>query len=344
MTNTRAIQTMEEFARVSGISRPTLSKYFNDPDSVRKSTRAKIEAALETHAYTPNVYAINQNRRTTRNIGIVVPNLADPFFTEIGRRAESACLEAGYRPILLSSHGGPDQEIANLESLVGLKPAGVLLAPYGRASDQEAVKSYCERLNMVLFDANIESSGLPYFGTDNAQSIDLMVDYLCRSGEPPCFFEMKTPLNPNARKRRAAYLLAMERQGVPPHVHSVPGQGWDFEQIGFDEGGRLLAQGQFETKTVLCGNDRLAIGLLSAAYAQGVRVGRAEGAEMRIAGHDDHPFARFTGPRLTTIAQDYSSIAESATRRLFSIIDENPTSYDTAPVEFPGQLIMRDSA
>ena len=103
-------RNMEEFASVSGISRPTISKYFNDPDSVRKSTRARIEAALERYDYRPNIYAINQNRRLTKNIGIVVPYLADPFFAEIARRIETLIIETGFRPILLSSHGDPALE------------------------------------------------------------------------------------------------------------------------------------------------------------------------------------------------------------------------------------------
>jgi len=85
------VRNMEEFASLSGISRPTISKYFNDPDSVRPTTRAKIEASLKKHDYQPNVFAMNQNRRTTKNIGVVVPNLADPFFSEIGRRRRASC-------------------------------------------------------------------------------------------------------------------------------------------------------------------------------------------------------------------------------------------------------------
>ncbi len=340
----RKVNTMEEFARVSGISRPTLSKYFNDPNSVRASTRKRIEEALETFDYTPNVYAINQNRRTTRNIGIIVPNLADPFFTEIGREAELACIDAGYRPIILSSHGDPGQEVANLASLAALKPAGVLLAPFGRVSQQDEVLEYSKRLPMVLFDANIEGSGLPFYGTDNFQSIDLMVEYLCRSGSPPCFFEMKTPLNPNARKRHAAYLDSMERQGFTPNIYQAEGESWAFEDIGFREGGHMLSKGLFATDTVLCSNDRLAIGMLAAAYAQGTRVGLTEACALRVAGHDDHPFARFTGPRLTTIAQDYKAIAKSAVQRLVEIIEGKADSSGGEVIENPGRLVMRESA
>ncbi len=86
-------------------------KYFHDPDSVKASTRKRIEDALEQYDFRPNIYVINQNRRLTKNIGIVVPYLADPFFAEIARKIENPVIDAGFRPILLSSHGDPAQEI-----------------------------------------------------------------------------------------------------------------------------------------------------------------------------------------------------------------------------------------
>lgn len=340
----RRIRNMEEFATVSGISRPTLSRYFNDPDSVRRSTRQRIESALEQHDYRPNVFAMNQNRRKTKNIGIVVPYLADPFFTEIGRGVELACIAAGYSPILLSSHGSPSLENDNLESLKSLKPAGVLLAPFGRASDKQKIQQLCQDVPLVLFDANIEDTGSAYVGTDNFQSIDLIVEYLCRSGEPPCFFEMKTPSNPNAIKRRQAYLESMARQGHQAHVFQAEGDGWDFEEIGKTEGGRMLVGEVFPTNTILCSNDRLAIGMLSAAYGAGLSVGHGVGSSLRIAGHDDHPFARFTCPPLTTIAQDYAGIADRAVSTLFNIMESDHRPPEREVSLFDGRLVMRDSA
>lgn len=338
------VRNMEEFASLSGISRPTISKYFNDPDSVRPTTRAKIEASLKKHDYQPNVFAMNQNRRTTKNIGVVVPNLADPFFSEIGRRVELACIDAGYSPILLSSHGSPEMERDNLNSLRALKPAGVLLAPFGRMSDVDAVRSFDDDFPMVLFDANMPDLGQAFVGTDNGQSVDLMVEYLCRSGEAPCFFEMKSPTNPNANKRRQAYVESMERHGHAPRIFQAEGDGWHFEQIGSTEGGKLLASGAFETNTVLCSNDRLAIGMLSAAYGLGLRVGHGQGCDLRIAGHDDHPFSKFTCPPLTTIAQDYEAIANHAVSELFAMLETGERPTERTETTFDGRLIMRDSA
>ncbi len=338
------IRNMDEFAAICGISRPTLSKYFNNPDSVRRTTRVRIEQALDQHDYRPNVFAMNQNRRWTKNIGIVVPYLADPFFTEIGRAVELACIDAGYRPILLSSHGSVTQEVENLESLRALKPAGVLLAPIGRASNRKVIEKFGRDVPLVLFDANIEDTGEAFIGTDHFQSIDLIVEYLCRSGEPPCFFEMKTPSNPNALKRRQAYLESMEQHGFAPHIFQAEGEGWEFEDIGCEEGGRMLAKRSFPTNTVLCSNDRLAIGFLSAAYKQKISVGHEQGCALRVAGHDDHPFARYTCPSLTTIAQDYSAIAECAATSLFGRLEAGDSPSERKETLFSGNLIMRSSA
>ena len=180
------IRNMEEFAAVAGISRPTVSKYFNDPDSVRATTKAKIEEALERYDYRPNIFAVNQNRKLTKNIGIVVPYLADPFFAEIARNIEQRCIDAGYRPTLYSAHGDRDLEVDILDSLRSLKPAGVLMAPLGRASDRKAVEKFCEDVPTVLFDSNMADLGLAFVGSDNPQFSMLMVDYLHRTGEAPC--------------------------------------------------------------------------------------------------------------------------------------------------------------
>ncbi len=338
----RRIRNMEEFAEVSGISRPTLSKFFHDPESVRKSSRSKIESALEEYDYRPNIFAINQNRKLTKTIGIVVPYLADPFFAEMVRMIERRCIDAGYWPIVFSSHGEKDLENNAMDTLESLRPAGALIAPLGRNSELQNVQRFTDEVPTVIFDSNVDV-GKAFVGSDNFQSIPLMVDYLCRTGEPPCFFEMP-PVNPNANKRRDAYVSAMENLGHNPMVVQVPGGGWDFERIGLQEGVKLIDDKSLPSNTVLCSNDRLAIGFLAAAYQRGLRVGHGPGCALRVAGHDDHPWSQFTGPPLTTVSQDYKSIAGKSVEILFDLIDGAELDEERPEILFHGQLVLRSSA
>lgn len=336
------IRNMEEFAAASGVSRPTISKYFDDPNSVRSSTRDRIELALKTFDYRPNIFAMNQNRKLTRNIGVVVPSLADPFFAEIARNVEQRCFEAGYRPTLYSVHGQSELEVEILDNLRSLKPAGLLMAPLGRASDRAAIEKFSKDVPTVLFDSYLEDIGLTFSGSDNSQFVRLIVDYLCRTGEPPCFYEMKNPTNPNANKRRLGYVAAMEALGHTPQVISVAGEGWHFEEIGRRGGIEVLKNGSFPSASVLCSNDRLAIGLISACYDQKISVGVTEESAIRIAGMDDHPFSRYTCPSLTTIAQDYDAISRTAVDTLFQSLEGNDIARKISL--FEGKLVMRLSA
>ena len=110
------------------------------------------------------------------------------------------------------------------------------------------------------------------------------------------------------------------------------------------EGGRLISSSAFETNTVLCSNDRLAIGMLSAAYGLVVKVGHGADCTMRVAGQDDHPFSRYTCPPLTTIAQDYAAIANQAASTLFRILDTETRLAEREETLFEGKLVMRASA
>ncbi|MEM7378605.1 MAG: LacI family DNA-binding transcriptional regulator [Pseudomonadota bacterium] len=338
------IRNMEEFAAAVGVSRPTVSKYFNDPNSVRSTTRTRIEAALERYEYRPNIYAINQNRRHTKSIGIVVPYLADPFFAEMVRVVERQCVDAGFSPSLFSAYGERSVEVDILDSLRSLRPAGVLMAPLGRASDKQAIEAFCRDVPTVLFDSNIEGLGQAFIGSDNHSFVSQTVDYLTRTGDAPFLFEMRDPANPNADKRGAAFEHCMAERGLEPRRVQIDGHGWQFEDIGHRGALALLTRGELPSQTVLCSNDRLAIGFLSACYELGVSVGRDAECALRVASHDDHPFSRFTCPALTTAAHGYAEVSKRAVETLFRLIEAGGCLPDRDEHLVPARLIIRESA
>ena len=106
----KPIKTMEDFSVFVGLSRPTVSKYFNDPNSVRKTTREIIEAAVKQSGFRPNIFAVNLNRRRSNILGLIVPNSTDPFYMALTRRIEGIAEQAGYLAFVLSSDGKPELE------------------------------------------------------------------------------------------------------------------------------------------------------------------------------------------------------------------------------------------
>ncbi|HID68583.1 MAG TPA: LacI family transcriptional regulator, partial [Roseibacterium sp.] len=157
-------------------------------------------------------------------------------------------------------------------------------------------------------------------------------------------FEMRTPVNPNANKRRVAYIEAMETRGLEPRVVAIDGDGWEFEEIGRQGAHDVLSRGELSCDTVLCSNDRLAIGFLAACYERGLRVGNGPGCALRVASHDDHPFSRFTCPALTTAAHDYDAVSKTGVETLFQLIENGGRFDKRRETLFPAHLIIRASA
>jgi hypothetical protein len=230
----KPIRTMEDFSEFVGLSRPTVSKYFNDPSSVRRKTRDIIEAALKQSGFRPNMFAVNLNRRRSNIIGIIIPNSTDPFYMALTRRVELIANDAGFLAFVLSSDGNAEMEARAIETLKSMNVAGAIIAPLGVQSHHETLQSLSASIPLIFVDSPLDDVS-PFVGTNNRQSFQLIVDYLCRSGEPPCYLGMP-PVNTNAATRETAYIEAMHR--LAWSRWSLPiakPASWDFEKFGFEE-------------------------------------------------------------------------------------------------------------
>lgn len=338
-------KTMEDFAKSCGISRPTLSKYFHDPTSVKPATRALIETALRSTDYQPNLYARNLNRKQTRNVGILVPALTDPFYAEMVNRLELRLRDEGYWPVVISSHGLAELEAEAVKTMLSLKVAGAVVAPLGLKSDPRVFEKLGQNLPFVYFDTYIEGN-TPFIGNNNHQSVAMIVDYLCRSGDAPAYFDIPH-INHNSPERRASYIATMEAQGYEPMVIETNADyTWDFERIGYEQMDAVLTANRLPSRTILCTNDRIAFGVMAAAFAHRLKIGRKKSDNLRIAAHDDHPLSRYTCPPLTTMRQDFAAMTAGSVDMLLALLGDGEMQDKAAApkVRLDGTLMMRKSA
>ena len=348
MVKPRQIRTMEEFAEAVGLSRPTVSKYFQNPDTVRPKLRQKIEVGLKETGFRPNLFAVNLNRRRIKILGLILPSSLDPFYTGLRRRIESQATALGYLPFVLSSDGKAELEADALETLSSLNVAGVIMAPVGGdPAHRSKVKALARKIPVIFIDAPFDAEE-DFVGTNNGQSMALITDYLTRFGEPPCYFDMPW-VNSNAPGRRNAYIATMQRRGLEPVIIPVAhSEDWEFERYAFDEASRILREGGFPTRVVLCGNDRIAFGVLAALNQAGLKVGITPDCDLRVAGHDNQPLSEFIWPPLTTVQQNTAEMGRLALDMLLTRIDIAHTPGEKRPpgehVLVDGDLILRASA
>lgn len=338
---------MKELSEAISISRPTLARYFDDESSVLPSTAAKIRERLAEVDYVYNFLATRQNRKSTGLIGVVIPHFEDLFFASLLDSIEVAARDMGLTMITQSSHGDPGAEERAIRKLRSMNVDGAIVAPVEASENHDVFRTAGADFPIVFADSypSGRRDEVDFVGTDNSQSIGVMVDYLCRTGAPPKFLAMPK-LNSNAVERQRAYVHHMDVNGCPAEVVEAPAgvESWQFERYGFEVMEDHFSRGRHVAATILCANDRIAFGAIRAANTHGLffRNGESRG-ELRIAGHDDHPLSRYAYPAMTTVAQEIISIGRNAVALLMKRVRGGR---DDAAIQMlhDGALKIRDSA
>src|SRR5947209_14809550 len=126
--------TMRQVAERAGVSAMTVSRVINDSPRVSNEARKRVEAAIAELGYVPNRLARGLIRQKTGAIGLIVPDVANPFFTLVVRGAEEVAWRAGYHVILCNTQGDLERERGYLEDMLAFQVEGLLIAPVGDRS------------------------------------------------------------------------------------------------------------------------------------------------------------------------------------------------------------------
>lgn len=340
------IDTMEELAVAIGVSRPTLSRYFQDPERVSKTSRERIVRGLDRVEYVPNFFATRMNRKSTGMIGVIIPYFNDLFFTKLLEAIERAARIAGFSVLTKCSHSDPQIEAAALESFMAMNVDGALVVPLGNQSDVNAYERLQSRVPSLLVDSRPDTMlDLDYVGTNHVQSMGLAVEYLCRMGAPPVFLGMPR-VNFNAMGHEESYAAKMQELGHEPRIIGTEAMNDQshYEAHGLAVLNHAFSSGDLLDQSILCANDRVAIGALRAASQHGLEPGAQKRGGLRIMGHDDYPLCPFLVPSLTTIEQNLDGIGQRAVSLLTDKMHGEKTSKSQIVDLFDGVLKLRESA
>jgi LacI family transcriptional regulator len=291
--------TIRDVARAADVSVATVSRVFNDIETVTGPTRERVLAAARELDYVPHSGARSLSMRRTDTLGVILPDLHGEFFSELIRGIDVATRARGLHLLLSHSHGDPNEATAVLRAMRSRVDAMIVMSPY--ADEEVLAAALSGRMPLVML-GGAASGDHPRLAIDNHAGAFQMTAHLLAAGHRRIAFIAGPPGNIEAAQRLAGYREALAEHGAAP---GQVVQGDFTEQSGM-EAAKLLAA--VMPDAIFAANDMMAIGCL-----QGLRgLGRKVPDDVALAGFDDIPISRFLDPPLTSVGVPIAELGRQA--------------------------------
>jgi len=330
--------SIREVAERAGVSLGTVSNVLNRPEIVAEETRRRVQLVIEEIGFVPNGSARQLRAGRSQHIGLVVLDVANPFFTEVARGVEDAAHAAGYVVILCNADDSAEKESHYLRVLEEQRTQGVLITPV------QSDASYLQRLRqrgiaVVLLDRPSRIKDLCSVTVDDIRGGELATAHLLEQGHERIGF-VHGPLSiRQCAERRRGVLRAVRAAGLDPDQVIVDITTSTQRAREGEESVEKLLRARIKPTAVFCANDLLALGLMRGLMKQGISIP----GDFALVGYDDVEFASMLSTPLTTIRQPKYELGRTAAELL---LDEasNPTSHQHKHIVFQHELIVRESS
>jgi LacI family transcriptional regulator, galactose operon repressor len=299
--------TIHDVARQAGVSASTVSRALSGSRRVRPELVRRVSEAAKTLGYRHNAVARALRTHRSNTIGMVVPQISNPFFPLLVEALERRLQQDGLDLLLCDSQQDTAVEARRLRALMERQVDGIIVSPLDAVASAAAVRAIAERVPLIQVDRRVDGVVGDWVGADDAAGIGQLVDLLVARGRRRLAFVSAAFTNSSAVQRAQAFDAALRRQGLtaaaPPLLGSFDVR-W-----GLEAAHRLPWA---DVDAVVCGNDVIALGMLRGLRLAGVRVPE----DVAVTGFDDIAFAEISDPPLTTVRQQWDVMADECARLL----------------------------
>lgn len=302
------VPTIQDVARLAKVAPATVSNVLNGTRPVAEIRKERVLAAVEELGYRPNALAASLRRKETRTIGVVVPEITNPFFAALVHRIEELAAESDYQILLVSSNEDPKLEAARIRTLLDRRIDGLIVAP--SRDDVQAVSHPIGALPpTVLVDRGFGLPGFDTIGADNVDAAYRGCKHLLELGHRDIAIIVMDAKLANFADRIAGYRKALDAVGAGKRARVVTG-GLDVESC------RMAIERELRRP------DR-PTAIFAASYAAtlgAIRAIRAVDldlpADVSLIGIDDSDWMAVLHPYISAVAQPVEEMATEAWRLL----------------------------
>lgn len=312
--------TIRDVAEEAGVSIATVSRVLSGTRRVDPELSERVRVAQRHLGYRTNLLASGLRRQRTDTVGMVVPKIANPYFSAL-MEAVSRRLQDAHRTVLLvDAEDDVALEAEGLRRLVDRSVDGVLAIPVDEHGSALALAEIAGRVPLVMLDRAVAGVDADAVGVDHDAGVASVVDHLVGLGHRALAFVGASRRDSTGRERAEAFERACRAAGLGPGPMEL---GAYSVAWGREAGARFAAEAATMPTAFVCGNDLIALGVLSALRDAGLDVP----GDVAVTGYDDVGFATLSSPELTTVRQPLDALARTAVDVLLELPSEAPTRH-----------------
>ena len=328
---------IKELAKAVNLSTSTASRAFRDNSDISKETKERILAMAKQLNYQPNHYASNLREQKSKTIAVIVPELANNFFSQAIHGIERVAREKGYHILIYATEDDFAKEVSFIRHLHNGRADGIIMSVSGEANDHTYLNELAKkRLPLVFFDRVYEDIITPRVITNDYQSSFIAIQHLIKQG---CKRIAYLVINKNlsiGKTRMQGYLDALAKFKIPFDESLIIdcSQSYKKNQV-------ILRDMLTDTKPdgVFTSVERLAFATYYACYELNISIPD----QLKVIGFSSLEIAPLLNPSLSTITQPATKIGIEAAELLFKMLDD-PLSVDPHKrVILDSKLVKRNS-
>ncbi|MDC9590695.1 DNA-binding transcriptional regulator CytR [Xenorhabdus sp. XENO-10] len=329
-----ALATMKDVAKVAGVSTATVSRTLMNPDKVSARTRQKVENAVLEVGYYPHNLAKNLRRNESRTILVIVPNISDPFFTEVIRGIEETAADHGYLVLIGDCKHQQQQEHAFINLLITKRIDGMVLL--GSNIPFDVSKEEQKNLPpMVMANEFAPELELPTVHIDNLTAAFNATHHLQKLGHKRIACITGPETMPLCHYRLQGYIQALRRTGTEIREEYIA-RGDFTHECGSALAENLLTLPE-PPSAIFCHSDVMAMGAMWQAKKMGLKLPE----DLSVVGFDNLNLAQYCEPALTTVKQPRYEIGHNSILLLLEQLQGRLVSKDSRLLE--AELLIRES-
>ena len=326
--------TIKDIAKEADVSVTTVSRVLNNKPDVGDDTRAKILKIIDEMNYNPNSVARGLVMQKTHTIGLIIPDISNPFFPQVARAIEDKAQKLDYSVIFFNTDNHLEREKKAVELFKSKQVDGLIVSlSLGNEKILKELKS--KNYPVVQIDRSVLNNSYPLVSIDNEKSAYQMVKYILKKGNHKIAHITGDLNTTTARARMEGYKKALKDYGVEINEDYIV-EGDYSQNSGFEAMQKLLELEKRPT-AVFAANDLSAAGVYKALFAADLKIPE----DIAVAGHDDIDIASLLRPELTTMRQPKYSLGERAVTVLLRMINNQETEIEDQILKT--NLIIRES-